>query len=157
MTYRITGLDPAPWKSLFGLSDAELARHDARRVIADATPGYPCRVSLEDAPIGSALLLVPHTIARPGSPYAFSYAIFVREGAEEPALFEDEVPAVLASRVLSLRGFDEDGLVVSAMLAQPGDADATIHGMLATRSVATIDVHNAIPGCFAARVERTGR
>ena len=49
MTYRIQGLDPRPFDHLFGLSDDELAEHNARRVTVTNKPGFPCRVSLEDA------------------------------------------------------------------------------------------------------------
>ena len=44
MTYRITGLDPAPFKPLFELSDDELAQR-ARRMTAARKPGFPCRVT----------------------------------------------------------------------------------------------------------------
>jgi hypothetical protein len=37
---------------LFSMSDAELASLDARRMVVDARPGFPCRVSLMDAPVG---------------------------------------------------------------------------------------------------------
>ena len=36
MDFRITGLSPAPFGSLFGLSNDELARRGARRYVADA-------------------------------------------------------------------------------------------------------------------------
>ena len=45
-------------------------------------------------------------------------------------------------------------MMVDARLVQPGEADAAIRAMLADRSVGHIDAHNAVRGCFAARVER---
>ena len=48
------------------------------------------------------------------SPYRTSYAIFVREGAEETFDAVGEVPPVMRSRLLSLRGFDADGMLVEA-------------------------------------------
>jgi len=36
----------------------EIGARGARRVIADSTPGYPCRVSLADAAVGDELLLL---------------------------------------------------------------------------------------------------
>ncbi|MCW4461695.1 DUF1203 domain-containing protein [Sphingomonas sp. BT-65] len=60
MSYVITGLDPAPFRHLYGMTDAELAQADAVRMIADKKPGYPCRVTLEDAEPGAAVLLVNH-------------------------------------------------------------------------------------------------
>src|SRR6185312_9410235 len=52
MSYRVTGLEPSQFASLFDLSDAELAERGMKRVTADAKPGFPCRVSLEDAEPG---------------------------------------------------------------------------------------------------------
>ena len=36
------------------------------------------------------------------------------------------MPPVFEKRVLSLRGFDEDGMMADAVLTQPGEADAGI-------------------------------
>ena len=58
------------------------------------------------------------------------------------------------TRILSLRGFDRDGMMVDAMLTQPGEADAGIRKLFANPSVATIHAHNATRGCFSARIER---
>jgi hypothetical protein len=62
---------------------------------------------------------------------------------------------VFATRTLSLRGFDEQGMMVDAVLADPGEADAAIRTLFANPRVATIDAHNATRGCFAARIERS--
>ncbi len=63
MSFRITGLDAAPFAHLFGLSDDALAGHNAKRYVADTKPGFPCRITLEDAEPGETLLLVPHAKA----------------------------------------------------------------------------------------------
>ena len=154
MSYRIDGLDPAAFAKLYGASDQTLAEHRAVRVTADAQPGFPCRVTLEDMAPGETLLLLPHRLERPGGPFAFTYAVFVREGAMMPARFLDKVPPVFGPRVLSLRGFNADGMVTAAALAQAGEADAAIRRVLDDRAVVYIDVHNAVAGCFAARVHR---
>ena len=52
MTYSISGLPLADFAPLFGLDDSALAAMGARRVVADADRGYPCRVSLMDAAMG---------------------------------------------------------------------------------------------------------
>ena len=49
---------PGPHSLFSTLSDDGLHPATARRVIADANPGYPCRVSLEDAEVGETLILV---------------------------------------------------------------------------------------------------
>jgi hypothetical protein len=98
-------------------------------------PGFPCRITLEDR-------------------YRASHAIFVSEQATAAADYVDEVPPVLASRVLSLRGFDANGMMADARLAQPGEADEGIRALFANPHVAYIHAHNAVRGCFAAKVER---
>src|SRR3954467_1565372 len=155
MTYRITGLDPAPYRPLFGLSDEDLASRGVTRMTVTAKPSYPCRVSLTDRDIGEAVLLVNHVSHDVANPYRASHAIFVTEGADEAATYVNEIPPVFETRVLSLRAFDADGLMVDAMLAQPGEADPAIRKLFAHPWVANIHAHNAVRGCFAAKVERT--
>jgi hypothetical protein len=155
MTYQISGLDPIPFRHLFGLSNEELARHGAIRVTADKKPGFPCRITLDDADPGDTLLLVNHCSHDGGNPYRATHAIFVSEGTAEAARYEDEVPPALGRRILSLRAFDGHGMMTDAALAQPGDADAVIRRLLADPAVDHVDAHNAIRGCFAARVDRS--
>jgi hypothetical protein len=153
MTYRITGLDPAPYKPLFGLSDEELsARGVVRMTVSDN--GYPCRVSLTDRALGESVLLVNHVSHDVANPYRASHAIFVTETEQRPAEYVDQVPPVFGPRVLSLRGFDKDGMMVDAILTQPGEADAGIRRLFGDPAIESIHAHNATRGCFAAKIER---
>lgn len=154
MDYIIEGIDPAPYAPLYGLPDAALAAQGAVRMVADAAPGYPCRVTLADAAPGTALLLVNHTSRPAAGPYRTSHAIFVTESAASPARFVNALPPVFGPRVLSLRGFDAAGMMVDALLTQPGEAEAGLRHLLAQAQIAEVDVHNAVRGCFAARVRR---
>ena len=86
--------------------------------------------------------------------YRASHAIFVTEGAEEPAEYVDQVPPVFEPRILSLRGFDSDGMMADAILTQPGEADAGIRKLFENPEIETIHAHNATRGCFSARIER---
>src|SRR3954470_11273976 len=126
MTYRITGIDPAPYRHLFGLPDDELASQGIVRMTVTEKPSFPCRVSLTDRDIGESVLLLNHISHDVANPYRASHAIFVTEGAQERAECVDEVPPVFGPRVLSLRGFDKDGMMAEAILTQPGEADAGI-------------------------------
>jgi len=100
------------------------------------------------------LLLVNHCSHGGDNPYRATHAIFVSESATEAAVYEDEIPPALGRRILSLRAFDRQGMMSDAALAQPGEADVVIRRLLADNQVDHIDAHNAIRGCFAARVER---
>jgi hypothetical protein len=155
MTYRITGLDPAPYRPLFGLSDEELSRRGIVRMIVDEKPSYPCRVSLTDRDIGERMLLVNHVSHDVANPYRASHAIFVTEGADEAGEYVDEMPPVFEPRVMSLRGFDKDGMMAEAILTQPGEADVGIRKLFENPEIETIHAHNAARGCFSAKIERT--
>jgi hypothetical protein len=154
MTYRVTGLDPAPFKPLFGLSDDELASRGVVRMTVDS-PTFPCRVSLTDRPIGETVLLLNHVSHDGANPYRATHAIFVAENDESAAEYVDQVPPVFEKRILSLRAFDGAGMMVDAALAQPGEADEVIRRLLETAEVDHIDAHNATRGCFSARIERS--
>lgn len=154
MSYRIEGLQPGLFRPLFGLSDEELARRGVVRMTVTEKPSFPCRVTLDDRDVGETVLLLNHISHDVQNPYRASHAIFVTEGVEEAAVYEDEVPPALDRRILSLRAFDEAGMMVDAKLAQPGEADSVIRTLLAIPEVSSIHAHNAIRGCFAAAVER---
>ena len=151
MTYRIAGLDPEPFRPLFALTDAELEKRGMRRM-AVTGGGFPCRISLVDRAVGEDVILLNHISHEVANPYRASHAIFVADA--EQAEFVDEVPPVFAARVLSMRGFDESGMMADALIAQPGEADAGIRTLFANPEIAYIHVHNAARGCFSARVER---
>ena len=153
MTYRINGLDPAPYKPLFGLSEDELAERGIVRMTVNS-PTFPCRVSLTDRALGETVLLLNHVSHDVAGPYRASHAIFVTESDEEAASYVDEVPPVFEKRILSLRGFDENGMMVEAAIAQPGESDAVIRRLFDNPEVTTIHAHNATRGCFAAKIER---
>ena len=154
MTYRIEGLSADASKRLRGLSDEALAAQGARRVVADSKPGFPCRVTLEDAEPGETLILFNYVSHDVPNPYRTAYAIYVREQAQQPARFVDELPPALRDRPLGLRAFDEAGMLKGALLALPGEADANIRSLFARADIASIHAHNAAHGCFAACIVR---
>lgn len=156
MSFRVSGLPVAPFIRFFGLPDAELASHQIVRHTASQSPGFPCRVSLRDAEVGETLLLLNYEHLDVATPYHSSYAIYVREFAEEAQVAVDEIPEVLRRRLLSLRAFDESGMLLDADVIEGRNVEPLIERMFANRKVEYIHVHNAKPGCFAARVDRAG-
>jgi Protein of unknown function (DUF1203) len=155
MTYRIEGLKRAEFASLFTMNADELAGQDALRVVADG-PGFPCRVSLEDAKTGESLILLNDTSHDVATPYRSTYAIYVRENGAEGEAYIDRPPPVFAGRPLGLRAFDAGGMLCDAALALPGQADEKIRALFDNPEIAYIHAHNAAHGCFSARVERCG-
>ncbi|QDP18810.1 DUF1203 domain-containing protein [Sphingomonas xanthus] len=154
MTYRFTGLAPSQFAHLIGSDEAALTARGAVRMIANGKAAFPCRIQLDDAVDGEPLLLVNHVSHGGNNPYRASHAIFVSETATEPVTFIGRIPPALDRRILSLRAFDGAGMMVDAMLAQPGEADPLVRGLLANANVDHVDAHTAIRGCFLARADR---
>ncbi len=155
MTYQIHGLSPDRFAPLFALDDAELAALNARRVTATSDRGFPCRISLQDARAGEELILLHHVSHNVATPYRSAYAIYVRPGVDA-ASYRDELPPVFEGRPIALRAFDAEGMLQTARLAGPGEADSAIRDLFADPGISYIDAHNAAHGCFAARIERDG-
>ncbi len=154
MSFRITGLDPAPFRHLFGLPDEDLGKRNVKRYVADRKPGYPDRIELRDAEPGETLLLLNYLHQPAETPYKASHAIFVREGAVTAYDGVDETPECLRLRPISLRAFDSSGMMVEADLASGREVDAAIERLLENPAASYIRAHYALPGCYAARIDR---
>ncbi len=155
MAYAFTGLSPAPFQPLFGLADDELKARGVLRYAVDQPVGFPCRVDLADAPLGSTVLLLNFEHQPADTPYRSRHAIFVREGAAAPALYVDEIPPVLQVRPFAaLRAFDAEGMMTDASLARSEEIEDHVLRLLADPAVAYLQAHYAARGCYAARIER---
>lgn len=154
MTFQIHALSEAAFAPLFGLTDAELTEKGMRRVTADANPGFPCRVSLEDAQVGEDLILCNYRHLDGHTPYAASHAIYVRQSATRVNLRPGEVPEVLARRLLSVRGFDRDRMMVEADVIDGRHLAAKLEATFSNAAIDVVQVHNAKQGCFAASATR---
>lgn len=155
MSFRITGLDAKPFAHLFGMPDEELARHNAKRYVADEKPGFPCRVTLEDAEPGETLLLVPFTHQTSQTAYASKGPIFIRERTSTRAERRNEVPEQLKVRLISLRAYDRTGMMRDADVVDGKDLKPLIERLLANEETAYLHAHFARRGCYAALIERT--
>src|ERR1700754_1360062 len=113
MGFRIRGLPAEDFTHLFKLSDAELAAQGGVRRAAGGK--YPCRVSLTDSQPGEELLLINYEHHPVASPYRMRFAIFVREG-DRTYDKVNEIPEQLRSRVLAVRSFDANGMMVDNRL-----------------------------------------
>lgn len=155
MSFIVSGLPVAPFQHLFGLSDDELAAQGVIRRTADAAVGYPCRITLEDAPVGETVLLLNYEHQSADTPYRARHAIYVREAAVETRTVIDEVPAPLAVRpYISLRAFDAEGMMLDADVAPGAALTAPIERLLAVPGVAYLHAHYAGRGCYAAHIAR---
>lgn len=154
MAFRITGLDPAPFRKLYGLSDQDLARVAVKRCRVADRPGVPDRVEMRDLEPGETALLLNFLHQPAETPYKSSHAIFVREGAETRFDAVDRIPEVLRLRAISLRAFDETGEMIDADLVDGREIEPLIERFLANSEVSYLHAHYAKRGCYAGRIER---
>lgn len=154
MNYVINGLPMQSFQPLFGLDEAALRERGIVRQVADAKPGFPCRITLQDAEPGETLLLLPWTHHDVATPYRSSGPIFVREAALATGEFRNTIPEQQRSRLLSVRAYDADGWMRAAEVAEGTQLETLIARFFADPQVAYLHVHNARRGCYACRVDR---
>ena len=154
MAFRFRGLPLSGFEKLIWATEQVLAQHGVRRVVANANPGFPCRVTLEDAEPGETLLLLSYPHLAIGSPYDASGPIFLREEARKTFDRTDLVPPVLRGRFLSLRAYDADGLMVDADTVDGDAVEGLVERLFSQDEVDFVHIHNARRGCFSCRVER---
>ncbi|MCU0764256.1 MAG: DUF1203 domain-containing protein [Hydrogenophaga sp.] len=153
-SFQMVGIDHNQFQPLFSLTDEQLQERAYRRCYATENPGYPCRVSLEDARVGEELILLPFQHQPADSPYRASGPIFVRRGAQQARSPVGELSSYVTSRLMSVRAYDAAHMMVAASVCE-GEATATeIQACFARNDVVYIHLHNAKRGCFFALVVR---
>ena len=153
--FQVVALNARDFAPLFDLSEDELKARHIVSDIADSKPGFPCRVSLQNAEIGERVLLLNYEHQPANSPFRASHAIYVRQGAIIAEPKPGEIPEGLsASPLLSVRAFSFDGMIQTAELTPGADAGAVFDTLLARDDVAYLHAHYAKYGCFAATVVR---
>ena len=154
MSFQIHSLPAEPFADYFDLSQEELDAKGAHIEVVQECPGTPCRVSMADAEVGETVLLVNYEHQPENSPYQATHAIFVRKDAEQAALAVDEIPVQLSSRLISIRGFDGKHFMREADVVDGQQLGEAIETVFSNPSIDYIHLHNAKPGCFAAKVTR---
>ncbi|RZL53749.1 MAG: DUF1203 domain-containing protein [Sphingomonas sp.] len=154
MSFRIQGLDPAPFRHLIGRTDAALAAQGARRCVVDAHPGFPDRIEVRDLAIGETAILLNYEHQPADTPYRSRHAIFIGETATQALDRIDMIPDALRIRPISLRAFTAAGDMTAADLADGERLVPVIERLLADPAIAYLHAHYAKPGCYAARITR---
>src|SRR3990167_4313911 len=153
-SFQFIALPSEPFTSLFKLSDGELQSIGARRMVVDNKPGFPCRVSLEDAEVGETVLLLPYTHHETTSPYKASGPIFVREKAKMLSPAVGEIPAMFRERLLSVRAYDAADMMIDADVVNGAELEQHIQRFFANEVVSYLHIHNARPGCYNCKEAR---
>ena len=155
MDFQVTALDAEQFRELDGLDNGALASRGVEKRVVDAKPGFPCRVSLVDAEVGETVFLLNFEHQKADTPYRASHAIFVREGAHTAELGKNEVPELLRIRALSVRAFDEHGMMLDADVVEGENLAKLVHRLFENDNVEYLHVHNAGRGCYDAAIYRT--
>ena len=92
--------------------------------------------------------------ASPTSPYRASGPIYARESVTQTASFVNQAPAQQRTRLLSVRAYDVDGIMVDAEVAPGETLEALIARFFARGDVAFLHAHNARRGCYSCRIDR---
>lgn len=152
--FRLVALAQETFAPLFTLSDEALVAQGIRRRVAGPDSGYPCRVSLTDTTAGESVLLLPYEHQPANGPYRSSGAIFVREAATRATPAVGEVPEAFRRRLLSVRAYDEAGIMLDSDVCEGVALEEAVERCFAQPEVAYLHLHNAKPGCYACRVDR---
>lgn len=152
--FKIKSLNHEEFLGFFDLTNHELEKIGAIKMTVDKFPGFPCRISLEDAEIGEEVLLLPYKHHKTNSPYQSSGPIFIRKRANTPIFENNEIPTIFNHRLLSLRSYDENGIMKQAIVIEGSSLKEEIIRTFENEKIDYIHIHNAKPGCFACLVER---
>ena len=155
-SFQVSGIPAYVIDELRQLPDDDLRKRRAVRVVADAKPGFPCRVSLQDAEVGEAVLLFNFEHLAGDSPYRSVGPIFVRESATETYSRTNELPEVLCvpGRLFSIRAYDDKDMLVAAEVVAGAEVEQLIQRMFSEDKIVYLHVHNARPGCYSCRIDR---
>src|SRR5438477_13124028 len=88
------------------------------------------------------------------SPYRASGPVFVRETSKEVELTPCEIPDVVAGRVMSVRAYNDQGLMVNAAVTPGKELESQIEKFFGDAKISYLHLHNAGAGCDSCRVER---
>ena len=152
--FQFIALPIEDFSHLFSMNDEELESHGARRMNVSSHPGYPCRVSLMDAPVGERVILTPFRHHDVISPYQSAGPIFVRENAQTAKPHVNEIPVMFHHRLLSVRAYDTAAIMKNARVVEGRILAETIRDFFAKDFISYLQIHNAGPGCFNCTVQR---
>lgn len=139
---------------LFSLNASQLKAMDAVKMTVNENPGFPCRVSLKDAEIGEEVMLFSYDHLDAKSPYKAKSPVFIRKNALTANLRINEVPVMLRHRLLSVRAFDQQRMMINAQTTPGDQLETTIQELFNDKKVQFLQIHNAGPGCYNCQVER---
>ncbi|MBT2623231.1 DUF1203 domain-containing protein [Chryseobacterium sp. ISL-6] len=152
--FKFEALNDVDFAYLSRLSDAELSEKNIKKLVVDKFPGFPCRVTLEDAKVDEQVFLLNYDFHNVNSPYKASGPIFVRTNHSTKMYEINEVPIMFNHRLLSARGYTKDGMMFFADVFEGKLLKEKIQEIFENQEIEYVHIHNAKPGCFNGVVRR---
>lgn len=152
--FQVSSLDALEFNHFFDLSEKELSSINAIKMIAKTNPGYPCRVSLEDAQIGEEVLLLNYEHHKVNSPYKASGPVFIRRNVKTANLKTNQIPEMLKHRLLSLRAYNSSAIMIESETVKGENLADKIDMIFSNDLVNYIHIHNSGPGCYNCQINR---
>jgi len=123
-------------------------------VTIDSNPGYPCRLSLEDARKGEEVYLFSHSPFTGANAYRETGPVFIRKNAVPAALGVNELPEIALARSIVVRAYNSAGTMLAATPVETAEISATIQDLLDDESVECVHLRATASGCFLCSARR---
>lgn len=146
--FKFIALDHLEFDYLNDFSEQDLSKQDIIKMTVDKYPGFPCRITLEDAEVGEEVFLFNYNYHSTESPYKATGPIFIRKNKTTKDYQVNVVPKMFLHRLLSLRAYDENGMMRWADVFEGNILKDKIEETFNNENVVYLHIHNAKPGCF---------
>ena len=149
-------IDAIPTERLDAIRDAGADdAGDAFKPFVNADPdGAPLRCCLREARTGERLALIAYRPDGTAGAYREIGPVFVHadrcSGYPEP----DAYPAEFRPRRQVLRGYDDEGRIIDAVIVEGEHAEDGIDHLLSNPAVATVHSRNVLYGCYMFAIRR---
>lgn len=100
------------------------------------------------------MLLTPYDPFLSASPYSGTGPIFAHRNGCERYKCDGSVPDQQRRRLLSIRAFGADHMLVGFAIGEGRDLEEKAGGLFKDLKAEYLHVHYAGPGCFAVRVDK---
>ncbi len=78
----------------------------------------------------------------------------MRKNAKKADLGINKIPKMLLHRLLSLRVYDNQGMMIDARTIEGIKLESEIENIFKDKSAKYIQIHNSSPGCYSCQVDR---
>lgn len=152
--FQVRPLQSASFSFLSSMTTEQLDERGIVRSVVDGCPGYPCRISLQDRPVGEEIFLLNFEHQCSTTPYRARGPIFVGKDVQSLELPANTLPPFFGTRPISIRAYGTNQMMVRADVSAGPAVGPRFTEFFEDPEVSYIHAHFARQGCFACLVER---